>query len=362
MAEFNFADRYRAAGLTPGPEVLALRQEPFDKLRKAVDAKTAVELSRIYFGLPTPNGTDWFRDPFYEADKSFSMLDNQRETALLAAGLLDGSFKDGKALSGIVPLAAAAFGLRKPTATPELLSEFDRTLAKRAISVRQREHGDPAVIKHPAKSKLPADAGAFGQSLTNDWNKIGATFKQVSDESIEADQNLANQVASVVKPMHADVADLREEVAMLWWHLGGWSRVLETPFADMPPAAAAAMAGLDMADLSRTFLGPVAAPAILHRTISVGRKAKLGKVTIQEAVDGLPDGALDKLDFGAALATVPDICPVLTAFAKAREIGSGTAWNAAFKKASGLKADAQFQTLDLAVQVFRERMTLVALR
>lgn len=358
MAGFNFADRYRAAGLTPGPEILGLRQEPFEKLRKAIDTKTAVGLSRIYFGLALPNGTDWFRDPFHDADPSFSMLDNQRETAVLAAGLLEASFSDGKILSAIAPLAAAASGLRKPAASPELLAELDRGLACQAISSRQREHGDATAIKLPAKSKLPSD---FSDTLTNDWKKIGLSIKQVSDESFEASKNIANQVASVVKPMHADIADLREEVAMLWWHLGGWSRILETPFAEMSAATAAVMSGLDMADMSRTYEGPVAAPAILHRTIAVGRKGKLGKVTIQEAVDGLETEALDKLDFGTALSSVPDICPVLTAFAKARETGKGAAWHPAYKKASGLDADAEFKAIDLAIQAFRERMMLIAL-
>jgi hypothetical protein len=362
MAGMNLADKYRAAGLTPGPEILTLRQEPFDKLRKAVDAKTAVELSRIYFGLASSNSTDWFRDPFHAADNSFSMLDNKRESAVLAAALLEGAFEDGKPLAAIAPLATAAFGHRKPAASPELLQQLENGLAARAVGDRRRERGDPSTIKGPSKSKLPADAAAFGQTLSSGWEKVAAAFKQVSDEAHEANRNLATQVAGVVKPMHDDVADLREEVAMLWWHIGGWSRLLDAPFSEMPIATAAVMAGVDMSDLSRTFVGPVAAPAMLHRTLAAGRKQKLGKVTIKDAVDGTESADLEKLDFGAALATVADICPVLIAFAKAREIGSGTAWHAAYKKASGLNPTAEFSAMDLAVQAFRERMMLVALK
>jgi hypothetical protein len=41
---------------------------------------------------------------------------------------------------------------------------------------------------------------------------------------------------------------------------------------------------------------------------------------------------------------------------KAEEIGSGSAWHAAFKKASGLEATIQFSPLELAMQVYRESL------
>lgn len=362
MAGFNLADRYREAGLNPGPDILGLRQEPFEKLRKTLDAKTAIEVTRLFFGLSSPNNTDWFRDAFRATDTSFSMLDNKREIAVLAGCLLDATFEDGQIVGALAALAASAGNARKPEAAPTLLTRFEQELAARAVNVRQRDHGQTDAIKPPVKSALPADAGALAQAIPNDWGKIAGYIKQVSDESIEATKVLAVQVAGVIRPIHADVADLREEVAMLWWHIGGWSRVLEVPFAELPPATAAAMAGLDMSELSRTLVGPAAAPALLQRTIHVGRKGKLGKVRIRDAVDGLPEGGIDKLRAKAVLTTIPDICPILTAFAKARETGAGTAWHAAFRKASGLNEEAEFLTLDLAIQVYRERQVLSALR
>jgi hypothetical protein len=62
---FNFADNYRSAGLTTHPDALRTRQEPFDKLREAIDPQTAIDLTRLYFGLSVPRGTDWFRECFW---------------------------------------------------------------------------------------------------------------------------------------------------------------------------------------------------------------------------------------------------------------------------------------------------------
>jgi hypothetical protein len=205
---------------------------------------------------------------------------------------------------------------------------------------------------------VPSEAATLGQ---NDWGKITNLFKQVSEEAHEATKNLASQTACVIRPLAADVLDLREEVEMLWWHIGGWSRILEQPFADLPVPVAAVMAGLDLADISQTLTGPVAAPAILHRTITSERKTKLSKAILKDAVDALPVDAFERLSLGDALASVLDACPVLTAFVKAGEIGSGDTWHVAYTRTTGLSPDASFQPLDLALQVYRERLLLTAL-
>ncbi len=51
---------------------------------------------------------------------------------------------------------------------------------------------------------------------------------------------------------------------MLWWHVGGWSRLLDKPFAELDLGLAAVLAGVDMADMSRSAAGPAATPAILQ--------------------------------------------------------------------------------------------------
>jgi hypothetical protein len=359
VTTFNLADRYRAERLSPGAEILGMRQQPFQKLRETVDSKRAVEITRLYFGLPSPEGSDWFRQPFHAADPSFSMVDNKREVAVLAACLLDAGFEDGCTLCALAPLAAAVGGARQPNAAPQLLADLEDRLAASAMRARQREHENPTTINPPEASRLPPD---LTQAIGGDWNKVGPLIKQVSDESTEATKALATEAAKVVASLYADVTDLREEVEILWWHIGGWSRLLEMPFSALPTPTAAVLTGLDVADLSRTLLGPAAVPALIQRTLAVGRTGKLGLGSIKEAVDGLGEEGLSKLVPVPVLATVPDVCPVMTAFAKARESGAGTAWHAAFRRSSGLTEETDFQVVDLAMQVFRERQILRSLK
>jgi hypothetical protein len=65
----------------------------------------------------------------------------------------------------------------------------------------------------------------------------------------------------------------------------------------------------------------------------------------------VPDDTLQRLKFGDALKNVPDLCPVLTALQKAAEIGKGTSWHEAFRRATSLNEDLAFKPLDLAMQV-----------
>ncbi len=359
MANFNFADRYRAAGLSPGPDIIRLRQEPFDGIRGDVDTSAIVDLVRLYFELPTSNGADWFRDAFAQTDPSFSMVDNAREAAVLSACILEAAMEDGNDIAALATVSASVAGNRQSAVAAEVVELARDSLIKKAIAQRSNQIADPKEIKPPVKSKAPAAADALVQGP--DWQKAADLIKQVSQEGNEATRTLTNQVSKVVAALAENTSDLREEVDMLWRHVGGWSRVLDKPFTELDMALAAALAGLDLADLSRTCAGPAAAQAILYRTISQGRKGKMTAVSIAEAVDSLENAEAEKLKLGEELKAFPDICPVLAAFQKAHEIGETPAWQKSFFKASGVEASTSLQPIDLAMQVYRERSLIAAL-
>ncbi|MBB5051781.1 MAG: hypothetical protein NVV83_19615 [Afipia sp.] len=356
MTEFNFADNYRAAGLSVGPEILKTRQEPFDKLRKAIDPATAINLVRLYFGLPVPGGTDWFRDAFGETDTSFSLIDNAREAAVLAAGLLESAASDGKVFAALAILTTAAGGLREPKVRQDLIDAMKFVLRDKAVAASNQAPTDPKKIKLPAASKLPAEIDALLQAP--EIGKASNLLKQVSDEATANTKSLTNQVFGVTVSLSAEVQRLREEVEMLWWHVGGWSRLLDKPFSEFTPGVAAVLAGIDMADMSRSATGPAATAAILQRTLAATNKDMASKIAIRDVVDAFPQDQLDLLDLGEELGNVSEICPVLSAFPKAKEIGAGQAWHAAYARATGLAAGSQFSPLDIAVQVYRERLLL----
>jgi hypothetical protein len=86
------------------------------------------------------------------------------------------------------------------------------------------------------------------------------------------------------------------------------------------------------------------------------QKAARPKIALKDAIDALPQDQLDRLELPDTLGAVPEICPVLTAFAKAKEIGTGAAWDVSFAKATGLMAGSALAPLELAMQAYRERL------
>lgn len=360
MGDFRFADSYKAAGLAPGPDIIRFREEPFQQLRREMTSTRVIELTRLYFAFPgaTSDASSWFRDAFAGTDPSFSLVNNQREAAVLAACLLAAALKDHVVAAGLAPLTAAAAGNRDPVALPGLLDDLDYELRAMATTSRQRSDIDPRIITPPAASELEFTA----EELTNDWKETADVIMQSNEESREAVATLVDQVVQVVSPLAREYEALREEVDLLWWHVGGWSRILDRPFGELDLALASVMAGLDMAALTRRPPGGVATPALLYRTIMLGRASKSGKasttnkVTIKAAVDAFPHDRFDQLCLDDRLRDAQDICPVLAAFLKASEIGPGPAWYGAFERSARLPADAAFNPRDLGLQAFREAM------
>lgn len=356
MSRFNFADSYKAAGLTPGPDIISLRQKPFDKLLKNIDEKMVVDLTRLYFGLTNSHGTEWFREAFAETDSSFSMVHNEQEAAVLSACLLSAAINNSDAVAALAVLTTSAGGNRTPLVHPELIEEARVALINMAVDDRTNQDVSVKQFKLPAKTGFVDEVDAL--VVTPTWPATGELLKRVSDDGSKETKKLANHIDEILSPLANQLNDLREEVSMLWWHIGGWSRVLEKPFVDLEPELTAVMAGLDLADLSQTLSGPAAASAILHRTVLAGCNNKPSTVSIKDAVNAFPTENFKKLKLSEGLKDVSDICPVLAGFLKAHEIGESPAWENAFMKSVSLESSVTFNLLELAMQVYRERSLL----
>jgi hypothetical protein len=356
MEAMGIADVYRAAGLTLTPEAMKLRQPPYDTLKKDLPLSRAIELSRFLFGLSQRPQGDWFFKAFNGADATFSMVENEREAAVLAGAILAASAAASNAESALAPLCTAACGTRKPLVVPALLGFLEKQLADEAIA--ERIVAKVGRISAPAVGKAGGEASQLAQ--TGDWTKASTVINQVINDGHAAVTSVAGAADAAVSVLQDQLDVLREEVGMLWWHVGGVSRKTNEAFADLEPGCAAILAGIDMSDLSSTLVGPYAAKAILQKTLQAGRSGKLGSVTLNESVEALAIDKLTDITGNPKLAGIGDVAPVLFAVAKRQENGPG-AWKQAFQNATGIDAEAKFSALELAVQAYRERQLLSGL-
>jgi hypothetical protein len=185
---------------------------------------------------------------------------------------------------------------------------------------------------------------------------LSETLKQIPEESVKNIEALVLQTISALTPLTGAIKELREEVQILWWHIGGWNRELKKPFSEFLAETAALLAGIDMAEMSNSIRPPASSIVLLEKTIALGRKKVTTGGSFESAISGLSADQLAGLELPASLATTLDLCPIHTALLKAREIGGKGAWHQAFTKATGLEPSATLSPIGFAMQALRERL------
>ena len=358
VTDFSFADCYKAANLTPSPEIVRLRQEAYEKLRYEVYNSRILDLTRLYFGLVTKESPSWFVDAFREHDPSFSMVENQREAAVLAECILaNWIIEEDIVFAGLAVLTASFNGNRRSLLERStLVSSAQENLQRISLTDRQTGVINVNEIKLPEKSKVSDLVEEFNESPN--VATVGELIEEASAEGIEATKTLTNQVNSVLTGMSGKITQLEEESAMLWWFVGGWSRILERPFSDLKLPLAAAMAGIDLAMLTNKSPGPIAVQALFFRLLNTYRKGKMQKVSIQSAIDDFEPEHYEQLSLNPCLKEIPDFCPLLTGFRLAYDYENDDGWKPAFRKQVGFGAETEFDPVELAMQIYREVLLL----
>ncbi len=347
MTMLTFADAYKAAGFAPGPEIIERRYVAFETLRTRFTAQGAVDLTLLYFGQPVAGGPSWLTDSLSAADPSFSIVEAERELAIFASCLLEAALEDSEPFAGLTLLAASFAGTRAPLARPEVIDRARVELRRMAVAGRGSLPGQPAV-EAPARLRDVAPP--------DDWQKLALGLRQIVEDASNADASMAEQLSEALTVAVNRITDLGEELDMLSWFVGGWSRVLAKPFGSLALPVAVATAAHDLATLTRRLPGPIAAQSLLERTCSVGRKTT-GPLTLTQLVTMCPQSARRAMMMGRSPRGRGDVFPVLAALQFAEDVGAET-WAAMPARAGAIDADAQISAADMAMQIYRESLLL----
>ena len=312
--------------------------------------KKLIDCCRIYFGWwEKVNEFDWFLSAFRN-DPRFSFSGNQRESSVLAGSLLLNELKAGSPFAGLVVLCAAVQDKRQPAVSGIPHFVFDKEFknltvektSSRWYDTNFKPLGKTAITKEKMAedNTVPTMAAAVATALTETHTASKAAFAELQ---------------TTVSKMAEDLSTAREQLAMLWWLTGGWSRKLARSFVDVGAPLAYFSAGLDLADLSATVHGPYASEALLARILSSVKKKK---TSLSELGDSPSDDDFKLLDVSEHGKAYPEICPASAALLKSAEIGKGNAWHAAFEKVAYLPASTSLQPQEIAIQAMYERLLL----
>jgi len=351
MADFVFADRYAEAGLAPTAQVITARQASAERILEEANSAQILDLASAYYSRPELD-LKWFRDELGKEDSTFSLINNERETRVLAAAILGEMVAAGRPVAILCILTGNVVGHRPPAEAEWLLHDAKKAMAQVSVEERTPKVVDTK-IAGTTNPKLNDEIAALA---LNDLVTLQTLLNHVRAEATSSVRAVSAQASKALAEIGRQLNLQREEGQILWWLIGGHSRNLERPFASWGPLQVALIGALDLASLTTVSrLGPVAAPALLDRVIRLAAPPQAaGAQSLANAVDTLDREEIAKLPLLAD--KVPDfLSPVMSALNLAKSVGVG-AWHARFQENTGLGADIVCEPEALAVQLYREHL------
>lgn len=346
MPNFNFIEAYKLLQPTAERGMVDARNEGFTKIIEDMAWAKVVDLTRLAFNLRYDPQVyvDWFQAPLQKSDPHFFVAQDAVEAGRVATLVLRNLVSANNATVALIVLAASYAGKRATFDNGELVAQSRDLIATSAKKggmqapskdIGLRQAGDVSNQKNEmTNAHDPAHVAAFVEATTQDLR--GGTEAAVT------------ALSEAYKALRRDNLRLAEETDMLWWHVGDWSNILGIPRTSLSKKSIGLVSGIDLGAMVSISPGPYGAYGILKQTLgSTGDE----KVLLTEAVGGLERAQIALL----APAKAPEVFPVLTAL---RLAAAGGDWVAAFKAEVPDAADMKLTPLELAMQAFRERVSM----
>ncbi len=353
---------YREADLDPTADKVEKRRdaiEQFASERREIEAR-ALDLVRVFYGLSPVDESfvEDFGTLFVESDPSFSMRENSWELQVLAGATIAHLIEQGPPGFGdmlsLAVVCGECQGLRGKVPIYDLLQiALDRLLSRSGS--RPTSTSYPNIRMHDADwdPRISEMTNAFQlDSILELEEPVTAGFEQ-----LVSSLNSLYEATSKATDWLSEVLQVQqEEVNILWWLFGGFSRDLDRSFAELELRAACLVAGKELADLVMVLPGPLAADAFLSRMLSTVECDPAAEVSIKDAVNGVPRKWRERLLAGDGLRSSECLLPIHLAVLKSLETDGEADWIPAFEKASKLEGEGRISLEKLSLQMYRERV------
>lgn|GEM_PF-1880916 len=347
--KYTFADRYAEAGISPSADLINSRQEPVVRIVNNINNTQILDLVAVYYG-DSNTDLDWFRDEFIKEDASFSLVNNERETRVLAALVLS-KLVDNNMSVAMLALSTGGFrGKRAPSQSSWLLKDAEEAISQYSVNERRPAEINTKVTP-TITAKLQDEVALLAN--TNDWAALILILEKIRAESKMSAQTTAQQITKALTELNLQTEFMREESQMLWWLIGGHSRTFERSFTTFGQQQAALIGAVDLSILTtQSMCGPIAIPAMLERVIASAKKIKgVSSQKLATAIDGFDIEDLKLVEVSTTLS--PIITPITSAIEMARTMGLG-AWHSTFKSRAKLDSSIELDHTSMAEQLYRE--------
>jgi hypothetical protein len=225
-------------------------------------------------------------------------------------------------------------------------------LAKHAlVELSKNKHARPDAkeleIKAPAIDFEVSEEALTAMSPAH-WKDELDTLR---DAAQTATTTLVDRQNRVTKLLARQISLGDEELQMLWWLIGGHSRVAEAPFAKVDIGLRPLVFGKELGELTKVSPGPASVKALLSRAGIADEVLK-----VSDAVNTADIGWIK--DVTKSPRVSPVTTPLHFALEKRVEVGSDEAWLPLWASMTGLPTEASISALKLADLFYREHLFL----
>lgn len=351
---------YGKLGISSDPDVIGRRGDGVKAAADALELAGIAPLLRAAFDLGSGDERFAFLTAF-SGDPTFDVKASDREAVLLASAVAEYEIENETTHSGVLALAVvtcACGGLRVPALNDQLVPIARKYLA-------QFQSQAAAKPKGRTYQKQPDDLGTAITAVANSNTGYGSpqiapvvsALKEVGKYS----ETVSRLAAQSDQEILGYIGNLEQEMRTYWWVTGGWSDDADASFRRLDLSLAAVCAGKELSDKRAGELGLFAAPALIDLILERGRQEPLGEIPLQVAAT-TPGRAWRKNHFESASAgPLAGLVPVTAALGLAAASEDADDWKPRFNRLTGLHADAALPAVELAVQLYRERLLARAL-
>ena len=355
MPEMNsdFARWYSESFMDEGAKRETRWKGVVDVTAKA-DHLTAEVLTRLAFQTPVPasgrksedlGGTYSKVIPLIcGGDAGFDPAHSARELQFLAAAALIRLV--AKLPDAALIVTTASFGGSR---NPELPMDLAGAAEKGLLTLSARKHARTGLAElqlAAPKVEFAVTAEALQSMDPTLWkvqldNLHGATLASI--DSVVMAQN------RVVELLHKQISLDEEELQMLWWLLGGFSRRLDKPFTEIDSIVRPLALASELGEMTAVSPGPVSIRAMLSRA-GVGT----GELKLADVVNAVDIGWAKSASDSKLVSPVST--PIHFALEQRVELGSDDTWQSIWSGLTGLSVDAALPAVKLAELFYREHL------
>jgi len=343
---------YGKLGLSTPEATIAARGRGIELAGKAFDQEHLTDVLACAFQFGTKDEPVPLGAKFSEEDSTFDVRQTDKEGGLLASTLLSYEMQSGTGFAPDVALAlvTASFGgIRKQPSDPEIVEIADKLLA----NAQSRSAKAPERFTYGKSPKGLTDEIA---QIPENGAVDGSVMRIVVAELQKYTETRAQASASNDNALLDYVSALEEEMRTYWWVVSGWSDSEKAPFRDLELVPASLLAGSELAAKTSLPVGLFAAPALCDMVLRVGRPEIGTQTTLATAAKSLAQD-WRKAEFGeVAESDWAPWLPLSTAMGLAALSNDEADWEPRFRRITGLNSKAKLRPLELAVQMYRERL------